>query len=43
MEKEDMLGNYQFQFFKSSEYLQGKKQDKISTKEQTDQAKYNLT
>jgi hypothetical protein len=36
-----IISNYQFQFFKSSAYLEVKKLDKISIKEQTDQAKYN--
>ena len=42
LEKKAVNNNYQFQFFKSSEYLQVKKLDKISTNEQTDRAKCNL-
>jgi hypothetical protein len=41
IEKQDGRGNYQFHFFKSSAYLEAKKRDKISIKEQPDQAKYH--
>jgi hypothetical protein len=41
MEKRTINGNYQFQFFKSSEYLQAKKLDSISVKHYTDQAECN--
>jgi hypothetical protein len=42
MEKNANNGNYQFQFFKSTEYLQAKKREDIFIKK-TDQTKYNLT
>jgi Ran GTPase-activating protein (RanGAP) involved in mRNA processing and transport len=43
IEKQDVRGNYQFHFFKSSAYPEAKKRDKISIKEQPKQAKCHIT